>query len=355
MDSKKLDAIVKKADSYDPNQPRDRTGKWTSGGGGGGSGVMRPTERRYLERLGTGARERSPVRLSEPIKPVKIDEHGRAHYSAHQRKEITRRAWQHFGIKDEGGEIVDRAAYEKAKGDYAKLSGTMGGKLLSADDARELSADYAAGPEARSELSPAVHEPCSAFIKEMFKEKLAEPVPAGEEPLVLFTAGGTGAGKTTSLAGNPDLSEMRDAAHIIYDTNMRSLDSAVKKLEQCFKANHAVRVALVDRDPLDAMVNGVLPRAKTKGRTVPIGSHVETHRDAARVVNELRRKYAGDPRVKFVAIDNNHGKGGARLVDFDKLRPHNMSVDKLRAAVQKAYDNGDIPARVYYGVMGDEL
>jgi hypothetical protein len=341
-DSASVDKILRRVDEWNESD-HPRVGSGPHGGeftsGGGGSKGSSPSA--------------SKAASTKPIVP-KIDKRtGRAIYTPEQKKQVEERAWKTLGV-DEREDITDKAAYEKAKKAYAKLPDTMDGKLLSVDEARELSPDYAQSLESRSELSPQVHEPCSAFVKNLYAEKLAEPIPEGQTNTVLFTAGGTGAGKTSSLRGNKDLSEMRDEAHIIYDTNMRSLKSAEKKIQQALEANHVVQVALIDRDPYDALVKGVLPRAEHKGRTVPIASHEETHRDAVRTVDELRKKYARNPKVQFIAIDNNHGPGGARAVPFDKLPKHEANMEKMRLAVQRAYNAGEISARVYHGVLGDE-
>ena len=67
------------------------------------------------------------------------------------------------------------------------------------DEARELSPEYSASNEGRTELAVAVHEAASYLTREVYRRTLEEPVPEGKLPLVVFTAGGTGAGAAPEL------------------------------------------------------------------------------------------------------------------------------------------------------------
>ena len=80
--------------------------------------------------------------------------------------------------------------------EYNALPDAQGGKVLNIDTARELSPDYATSRESRALLSPAVHEPASFFIKQLYADRLAEMPP---DSTVMFTSGGTGVGKSTAI------------------------------------------------------------------------------------------------------------------------------------------------------------
>jgi hypothetical protein len=241
--------------------------------------------------------------------------------------------------------------FDQAAKEYAALPESRGGKVLNTDIARELSPDYLAD---RTQ-SAAVHEPASWFMKQLYAQKLAEPPKPGEAPLVFFTAGGTGAGKTTAISSIDSVKGISDKAQIIYDTNMNTYDSARAKVDQALAAGKDVRIALVVRDPVDALVNGALPRAMRQeqqfgsGRTVPLGDHADTHAGALLTVQRLAQEFAGDPRVRVFAIDNNFGKGHARVVDLDKVKPYTVDVEALQAALAKEYASGRISKAVYEG------
>ena len=229
--------------------------------------------------------------------------------------------------------------------DYGKIEGSEGGKILNTDLARELSADY----RADRTRSAAVHEPASYLVKQIYERRLAEPAQPNER--VIFSGGGTGAGKTTGLdmlaKSNDDIRNAR----IIYDTNLNGLESSVKKIEQALSSGRNVDIVYTYRHPVDALVNGVLPRAKRMGRTVPLEEHAKTHVGSLDTVRELSQKYAGDDRVRIHVIDNSFGKNNAKVSSVEAL-PHfdyNAVVGELDAALEAAYKAGTVSEAVYRG------
>lgn len=119
-------------------------------------------------------------------------------------------------------------AYPELIQEYAAHPESKGGRIINTDVAREMSPEY----RADRTKSADVHEPSSAFMKKLYAEKLARPTPKGMDNTVVFSAGGTGAGKTTAL----DLLESVDPAlkrsEMIYDTNMNKFDSADKRFNR---------------------------------------------------------------------------------------------------------------------------
>lgn len=246
--------------------------------------------------------------------------------------------------------------FEAAVSEYAQLPDSGGGKILNTDTARELSPDYMADRT----KSAAVHEPASQFIKDLYARKLKEAPGPGESPMVLFTAGGTGAGKTSALAGLPALAPMVGQAQIVYDTNMNGYASSRLKIEQALQAGKEVRIVLVARDPVDALVNGALPRAEGQrrkfgtGRTVPVGEHIKTHIGAVETVNRLVDEFAGHPNVKTRVVDNSLGKGMAEEKPTAWLADlrYNDIEQRVRAALESEYAAGRISAETYRGFAG---
>lgn len=236
---------------------------------------------------------------------------------------------------------------EGAMQEYAKLPETDGGRILNTDAARELSPDY----RADRTRSSAVHEPASDLVKQMYVKKLAEKPAAGQEPVVVFSAGGTGAGKTVGLRAAAESSESIARAQIIYDTNMSSLKSAVDKIEQALAASKDVHIVYTWRDPVEALTNGALPRAERMGRTVPLEEHVKTHVGAAEVMREIAAKYAQDDRVSITAVDNSRGRGNSRPMDIEKVPAldYNSVRGEVRKALEAERQAGRISEAVYRG------
>ena len=254
----------------------------------------------------------------------------------------------------------DRLAndYTGLAAEYAQLPSTDGGRILNTDDAREMSPEY----RADRTRSADVHEPSSAFVKQMYAEKLSQPTPPGKDNTVLFTAGGTGAGKTTGLQEAQKVSQGIRDAELVYDTNMNTFDSADKKIQQALKAGRKVGIVYTYRDPVEAMENGALKRASRMeqemgtGRTVPIDEHFKTHMGSREVMDQLQKKYGDDHRFHMVVIDNSRGPGNATIVSgLDKLPrlDHNEVRKGLNNVLENAYRTGKISQAIYEGTRGN--
>lgn len=236
-----------------------------------------------------------------------------------------------------GADLRERLVTDPDKliADYAKLEDSQGGTVLNTDTARELSPEYLSDRTRSAD----VHEAASDTIKTIYEAKLARPTPEGREPVVMFTAGGTGAGKTSAIQaagaalGKPE---------IVYDTNMNTLGSALDKVEQALDAGRQVRIAYVYRDPVEALTGGAIPRAQRQaekfgtGRTVPLQEHARTHAGVRGVMDAIEQRYADDPRVELVAIDNSRGKGQQEIVELASLPK--VEEDSLRERLQASLE-----------------
>ena len=247
------------------------------------------------------------------------------------------------------------------------------GKEINTDNARELSVDYApGGPDAddpvtkaaRAKWSAAVQEPSSAFSKELYRRALQKVPVAGQRRQVVFTAGGAGVGKTTSIQQIAGLSRAVEAAEIIYDTTLSNLKSSMDRIAQALAAGRMVSIVFVYRDPIDSFVGGVLPRAERMGRTLPLEVFLDTHIGAADVLIKIAAVYKDDDRVAIAVIDNSRGRGNAAAsnIEFVKVAAGKYRRDELRAklsaALDEAYEKGKrgekdgISEAVYQGIKG---
>jgi hypothetical protein len=251
-------------------------------------------------------------------------------------EEVERRAW----------EAVHSSLPALAE-EYRKKFGTE----IGTDNAREIvSKEYAESLESRTRWSRATQKPAGALSDYLFEEALRSPDPENAR-VVVFTAGGTGAGKTTALR----YAELRDI-QFVFDSNLGSKKSGVQKIDAAKAAGNRVRVLFVHRDPVEALTGGVLPRAMMEGRVVDLDAHARMYRDAAENFGYLIRKYAGDPQIDFVAIDNSHGPTGMHFMPLEngwairystnELRP------RLRASLEREYACGNISESVYRATLG---
>lgn len=238
-------------------------------------------------------------------------------------------------------------------GEYAKLPDSKGGRVLNTDTARELSPEYLADRTRSAD----VHEAASDTVKAIYADLLEQPTPKGMDPVVRFTAGGTGAGKTSGLKAMSELTQ----PEITYDTNMNKLSSSVEKIEQALSAGRDVEVVYVYRNPEEALRGGALPRAERQiaefgtGRTVPIAEHAKTHTGARPVMEALAERYADNPRFRMVAIDNSRGKGNQAVVpSLDHLPKvdENGLHERLQAALDDELQAGRISEATHRGFSG---
>lgn len=223
------------------------------------------------------------------------------------------------------------------------------GKDIDTDNVRELSIDYSpnglegddpAARAARIKWSAAVQEPSSALSKELYRRALQKVPASGQRRQVVFTAGGAGAGKTTSIQQIPGVTRALDEAEIIYDTTLSKLESAGERVAQALAAGRMVSIVYVYRDPIDSFVGGVLPRAERTGRTLPLEAFLDTHIGAAEVLAKISDAYKNDDRVAIAVIDNSRGRGDAALSDiaFVKKSAGKYSRQELKAKLSKALD-----------------
>ena len=246
-----------------------------------------------------------------------------------------------------------RADYDAAVAEYATRPDAKGGDVLNTDTARELSPDYLKDRTKSAD----VHEPASAFIKRVYAQRLHAPTPPGKERAVLFTAGGTGAGKSTGLT---KLGDALGAPEITYDTNMNKLSSAIQKIDQALEAGRDVRIMYVYADPVDAFYQAMsramnMAKREGSGRTVPIGEHVNTHVGARKVISELEERYKDDLRVDFYGVNNSLGKGNAQRSDIAKLPPVNENGlrEILERALQESHARGDVTDAIRDGFLAE--
>jgi hypothetical protein len=182
---------------------------------------------------------------------------------------------------------------------------------------------------------------------------------------VVFTAGGAGVGKTTSIRKVADLTHAVEAAEIVYDTILSSFRSSVERITQALDAGRMVSIVFVYRDPIDSFVGGMLPRAKRIGRTLPLEIFVNSHMGAIEAFPRIVENYKDDRRVAIAVIDNNRGAGDGTVADleFVKTMARKYSREdlktKLLRALEDAYEEGKkggkngISESIYRAIKGD--
>jgi len=229
------------------------------------------------------------------------------------------------------------------------------GKEISTDNAKELSPDYAPGGmdvenpatnAARTKWGEAVFMPARAFSRELYRRALNRETPSHQSRQVIFTAGGAGAGKSTGIRQLPRIAQEVDATEIIYDTTLSEWKSATQRIQEGLNAGRTVSVVFVYRDPIDALIRGVFPRAKATGRMPTLGGFLNTYMGAAETLLKIAAAYKNDSRVAIAVIDNTGGIDHATLSDlrFVESISGKYSRESLKAqlirATETAYEKG---------------
>jgi predicted LPLAT superfamily acyltransferase len=229
------------------------------------------------------------------------------------------------------------------------------GNEINVDNARELSVDYAPGGidatdpvtmAARTRWGEAVHEPASALIKELYRRALAQKTPANRRRQVLFTAGGSGVGKTTSIRRIGEFSQavQLKAAEIVYDTTLASFGSAMGRIVQALESGRMVSIVFVYRDPVVSFTGGVLPRAQETGRIVPMEVILDSHLGSLETIVKIATAFKNNPQVAIVIVDNDSAQTNIADLAFIESRTRKYGREELRAklleALEIAYEKG---------------
>jgi len=248
------------------------------------------------------------------------------------------------------------------------------GTEINTDNVRELSIDYAPGGmdaedgatvSARTRWGDAVHEPASALTREIYRRALLKETPPNRRRQVVFVVGGAGVGKTTSIRMLTDLRNAVEASEIVYDTIFAGYRSALERINQALEAGRMASLIIVYRDPIDSFVDGLLPRAKRIGRTLPLDVFVSSHVGALETFPRLADTFKDDRRLSFAVIDNSLGVANAKTADveFIKATARKFSREALKLevtrALEQAYEKGKkgdkdgISEMLYRAIKGD--
>jgi hypothetical protein len=228
------------------------------------------------------------------------------------------------------------------------------GVVVGTDLARELFPDYTASLQSRLRFALAVQRSAAYIADEVYKHIISGPV-LGD---ALFTAGGTGAGKTTAIRTSSQTSGLISEAAVVYDSNFNSLSSAKAKVTLALDAGLRVIVIFVHRHPVEAYLEGVLPRSLVEGRTVSIEGHLRMHRDALKTFLRCQRFFAESPRAAFLVLNNTGHEAEAFPSDIAYLKsvqyPQEELFNAIKEGLDHAYRQGKISEALYVASCGHE-
>jgi hypothetical protein len=228
------------------------------------------------------------------------------------------------------------------------------GGVVGTDLARELFPEYTASLQSRLQFALAVQRSASYVADEVYKRILSGPVMGN----ALFTAGGTGAGKTTAIRTSSQTSGLISGAAVVYDSNFNSLSSAKAKVTLALEVGLRAIVIFVHRHPVEAYLEGVLPRALVEGRTVSIEGHLRMHRDALKTFLRCQRLSAENPQAAFLVLNNTGHETEAFPSDIAYLKtvqyPQEELFNAIKEGLDRAYHQRKINEALYVASCGHE-
>lgn len=218
--------------------------------------------------------------------------------------------------------------------------------FVSADDAKYPFPGY------DGHLAPDYHPAAKEFANQYYDE-LLQKNKGTKNNTVLFTAGGTGVGKTSALRGAKY--ELKDFS-IVYDTNL-SAKSGIEKIQKALDAGYKVEVAYTHREAVNAFENGVIPRVKSRNRIVPISEHVARHITALDNIQQIAKHF--EDKVNIAYIDNTGGIEDIKLSSFENLPKFNYNKEVLTNTLyektKQAINEGKLTQEQGNAIAGKDL
>lgn len=202
------------------------------------------------------------------------------------------------------------------------------GNIINTDNARNLFKDVGY----KGTNSAAVHEASSAVANEAFRRLLEK----SDKKNVYFTAGGSGAGKTTATRGA--MQELFKNAAAMVDGNYSKYGSSIKKIRMAREAGKDPTVVYVYRDPVEAWNQGVISRmlgdGPDAGRVVPLKTFLENTNGALDVVKRVL-----DEGVRVIGFRNGKKISEMNGEQIKRLQiPKNLELRLVKETVQMAKD-----------------
>lgn len=204
------------------------------------------------------------------------------------------------------------------------------------------------------------HKP-AVFINDAVFEKYISKRKGKGKP-IFFTAGGTGAGKTSSLK----FIDRRKMA-FSYDSNLAVLEKAITKIDAAKAAGYEIFIAYVHRPMIDAFENGVIKRALSflndnePPRTIPIPAHIKTHVECPKVGLQIYKHYAQYANIDFQVFNNSLEEGKATIVPISFLETQIYNLEDRESLTQQLHDiadkkfkNSEISEKIYQSLINQE-
>lgn len=285
--------------------PRAKNGQFGSGGAGAASKPESETKKKEVASEPAKAEKKSPESAQQNL-PLE------------QGKEQPKQGTQKVQKLPNGG-YIDKHGFERSPNLTPKerrIEGTFyaairnnekaliekyqetNGNIIDPDSVKKLDPRFAKD----SSLAAAVHEPSSYLSKVIWKNALEKKAAAGDTSATMFTAGGSGSGKSESEKMARKLLGLKDDA-LTFDSVLGNFKSATDKINQTLDITKGDVDIVYTNASLDLAVMLNMKRS----RTVRLDTQLDAHIKASENIKKLAEHYKDNPRVNFTVVNNNTG------------------------------------------------
>lgn len=293
------------AEWKEEKHPRAKNGQFGSGGAGAAPKSESESKKKEVASEPAKAEKKSPESAQQNL-PLE------------QGKEQTKQGTQKVQKLPNGG-YIDKHGFERSPNLTPKerrIEGTFytairksekalidkyqqdNGNIIDPDRVKKLDPRFAKD----SSLAAAVHEPSSYLSKVIWKNALEKKAAAGDTSATMFTAGGSGSGKSESEKMARKMLGLKDDA-LTFDSVLGNFKSATDKIDQTLDITKGNVDIVYTNASLDLAVLLNLKRP----RTVRLDTQLDAHIKASDNIKKLSEHYKDNPRVNFTVVNNNTG------------------------------------------------
>jgi phage-related protein (TIGR01555 family) len=212
------------------------------------------------------------------------------------------------------------------------------GNVIDPDEVKKLNPEFASNPD----LARAVHEPSSKLAKMIYAQALEAKAARGDTSPTIFTAGGSGSGKS---ATSPVAKKLMGAADdgLVYDSTLSSFDSAKSRIDQALSVTGGDVGIVYTNTPLERAFEFNLKRI----RSVSIDTLIHAHHGASKAIGKILKHYENNPRVNVMIINNrSEGVSEGSIKDVPKYEVFSMREQLVRKA-KAMLDAGEMTQAKY--------
>ena len=302
---KMLQVTQDDAEFKEEDHPRAKNGQFGSGGASAAPKSESESKKKDLKGESHGSVEKSPESAQKELPLEEKTGSNQAKASGFKKTKelpnggyVDQHGFEHSPGLNEHERSIEDGFYEQILKDTPKLIAdykSTFGNTIDPDLVKKLDPNF----DKDASLAAAVHEPSSLLSKEIWKNALKEKKEAGDKSPVLFTAGGSGSGKSEAMSLAKDILNAPEDS-LTFDSVLGNFDKSVQKINEALKGQDGPVDIVYTNAPLELAVKLNMQR----GRTVKLDTQLHAHFAASENIKKLAEHYKNDPRVNITVVNN---------------------------------------------------